>query len=299
MIGTVLWGVNNIYTVLEGERSVECRIKGKILKDAVGAYNPLAPGDRVDFSINDDGSGSILSRFERRNAFIRFNKKRRAPQTVAANVDLVVCVCSPANPPFRPRFIDRVTVAALGIPILILVNKIDLGMDETVARRLAVFSELGFGVESCSAKSGAGLDRLREAIDGKQTVFVGQSGVGKSTVLNALAPGAGQKVGEVSTKYDRGRHTTTFGVVVPWDGGTIIDTPGIREIEIAGIDRRDLMFYFPEFEPYIPECRLRNCRHVHEPGCAVERAVEQGDIHPDRFESYERIYDALPEDWET
>jgi len=300
MRGTVLFGMNNIFNVepIGGGEALECRIKGKILKDSIGAYNPLASGDFVEYAPDENhpGKGMILSREERTNYFSRWNKKRKAPQTLAANLDLLICVSSPELPPFRPRFIDRALISAErgGVPVLILMNKTDQGMDSQVRERLENFGTLGFEVMFCSAKSGEGIDELKSRILNHQVAFIGQSGVGKSTILNLIEPLVNQRTAEISTKYSRGKHTTCYSILVDnSSGGTIIDTPGVRELLLYDIEEMELQEYFPEMEPYFGQCNFSTCSHIHEPGCAVLSALEEGKIHPDRYESYLRIMEEL------
>ncbi len=300
MIGRVILGINNIFTVECHEERYECRIKGKILKDVVGAYNPLAVGDLVNFELDEHhpGKGMILSRKERKNFFARWNKKRRAPQTICANLDQVLCVTSPESPPFRPRFIDRVVIAAEqgNVPMAIVVNKIDQNIDENMQIRLHHFEQLGIPIYYCSAKQGTGMETLEKAIFGKYTAFVGQSGVGKSSILNALEPGLKLQVGQLNEKYNRGNHTTCFAVEVSQiNEAGIVDTPGIRELEVSELESDDLVHHFEEFIPYISECGFQPCTHTHEPKCAVKKAVESGLILEDRYLSYCNIFDSLKE----
>ncbi|MBB6478981.1 ribosome small subunit-dependent GTPase A [Spirochaeta isovalerica] len=300
MKGTILFGMNNIFNVkpLDGEETLECRIKGKILKDSIGAYNPLAPGDLVEYEADDHhpGKGMILSREERKNYFSRWNKKRKAPQTLAANLDLLICVASPELPPFRPRFIDRALISGErgGVPVMILMNKTDQGIDDQVRDRLDNYRDLGFEVMFCSAKSREGIEELENRIRDHQVAFVGQSGVGKSTLLNLIEPQVNQRTAEISTKYSRGKHTTCYSILVEnTAGGTIIDTPGVRELLLYDIEELELQEYFPEMEAYFGQCSFNSCSHIHEPGCAVLSALEKGRIHPDRYESYLRIMEEL------
>jgi ribosome biogenesis GTPase / thiamine phosphate phosphatase len=291
--GTVLWGVNNIFTVLTGHLQLECRIKGKVLEGKREAYNPLAPGDSVEVEVSEDdaGKGMIVRRNERKNRFARWNKKRQAPQIIAANIDCCFCVTSPEGPPFRPRFIDRVTVTAeeAGIPVTIICNKSDRRIGEQVRNRLRAFEGAGYTVLFSSALTGAGLEELAENIAGKRVLFLGQSGVGKSTLLNVLLPGSARKTADISLKHDRGKHTTVYSALIRGDGFEIIDTPGIREIELFGVRRQDLAYRFPDFAPHLGGCRFPSCRHMEEPGCGIKQAVEEGKIDPDRYESYRRM----------
>jgi len=292
MTGEVLFGMHSIYTVLVDGRRTECRIKGKVLRADARAWNPIAPGDIVQI----DPEGRIISLAARRTVLERWNKKVRAPQILAANADSAVCVTSPQAPPFRPRFIDRLIVAAEagGLAPLIVLNKDDLPCAPETTVRLERYAEMGYQVLRCSARTGAGVDRLAAALAGTTTVFVGQSGVGKSSVLNALQPGLAQKVGVLSTKHDRGSHTTNYPALIQLDGGLrIIDTPGIRELELADVLPEDIAFHFRDFAASLRACQLPACLHDGEPGCAVLAAVERGEIHPDRYESYRRILSEL------
>lgn len=297
--GLVLWGINNIYTVLFEGKKIECRIKGKVLKGRDRSYNPLTSGDRVLFEMDpiSENHGMILSRQERKNSFSRWNKKRNAPQIIAANADLAVCVCSPASPPFRPRFIDRAIITAEqgGVKPVIVLNKCDQEISEEVEERLRGYTELGYQVIRCSAKHSINIEEVRDLIKGKTAAFVGQSGVGKSSLLNTLNPELMLRVGELSEKYNRGKHTTCFAVMVPIEEYTIIDTPGIRELNLFGVEPEVLSHFFPEFEPYWGKCRFSTCTHTHEPGCVIKEAIENGDLNGDRFQGYLSIIEELEE----
>jgi ribosome biogenesis GTPase len=304
MEGLVLSGSNNVFTVLcgDGERRA-CPIKGKRIKDVSGEYNALAAGDlveveaapRTDSAVDSRGlgRGMITALRPRRNVFGRYNEKGRAKQSIAANVDIVVCVASPSLPPFRPRFVDRVAVLAEAarVPLLVALNKIDLGVDEETEERLALYESLGYGILRCSAAAGEGLGELRSRIEGRTSVFVGQSGVGKSSLLNALEPAMERKTGDVSQKYARGKHTTTMAELFVVDSSTrIIDTPGVRRLALRGIAPGELDAYFPELRSLAPQCEFGlSCSHGDEGGCRIRRAVEEGEVHEDRYESYLRI----------
>ncbi|UCG00142.1 MAG: ribosome small subunit-dependent GTPase A [Spirochaetaceae bacterium] len=292
--GQVLYGINNIYTVEVDGRQLQCRIKGKVLKTERNVYNPIAVGDYVSLQgdPHSEGVGWIVERRERTSSLIRWNKKRNAIQVLAANADLLVCVSSTQSPPFRPRFIDRVLVSADRLQPLIVINKADLAVGSDIKDRIRDYRKIGYPVILTSALSGKGVGELRRRIKDRLAVFCGQSGVGKSTLLNRMFTGLDLAVGNISAKYDRGSHTTSFASLIrAAEGFRFIDTPGIRELEIAGVDARDLAFYFPEFVPIAENCSYPSCRHVDEPECAVQQAVEQGMIHPDRYESYLRIYE--------
>jgi ribosome biogenesis GTPase / thiamine phosphate phosphatase len=301
--GTVVSGSNNTFVVDCSDGSIRrCSIKGKVMKSLKGYYNSLAPGDVV--SVDPDSlhaeQGSLLGMEARRNFFWRWNEKGKSVQAIAANLDLVVCVASPRFPPFRPRFVDRVAITAEleNLPLVIIVNKSDLGLDEETVERVEDYRRIGYEVRLCSAKTGEGLDGLRERIQGKTAAFVGQSGAGKSSILNALQPGLGFRVGEVSEKYERGKHTTTCSVLTVLEDGVtrIIDTPGFRRLAIRGIPQDSLVACFPEMRGLAEQCDYGlACHHLDEPGCRVTAGVEEGIVHPDRYESYLRVRSELEE----
>lgn len=306
--GEVLWGANNIFSVdCPDQGIIQCRIKGKIL-DREGQregreYNPLAPGDQVVLEWEEQesggsaGEGVIISRKPRVNAFIRYNKKRLVPQTIAANLDLLCVVASAVEPPFRPRFIDRVLVAAGDdIPVFILLNKEDQlaslkdqELLEMIETRLESYESMNYPVERVSALQEDGTTLIRDLCRGKRVLFFGQSGVGKSTLLNTLYPELDLKVGAISKKYNRGRHTTTLARAYRLEDTLLIDTPGVREIVPWNIEPGELAFSFRDFLPHTGNCRYQPCLHREEPDCAVQAAVFRGDIHQDRYESYLRI----------
>jgi ribosome biogenesis GTPase len=298
--GEVLFGINTIYTVLADGARLQCRIKGKKLKEQARSYNPIAPGDQVEVVPDSlsSGEGMISGLIPRRSWLVRWNKKGRAPQVIAANADLAICVTSPSCPPFRPRFIDRLIVAAEtgGITPVVVLSKCDLSCPPDVGQRLAHYERMGYVVRSCSAVTGQGIESFAEMLTGKTAVFVGHSGVGKSSLLNALSPGLGQRVGAISRKHDRGSHTTNFSALfISEKGLRIIDTPGVRELELAEVLPEEIGFHFRDFAPFMQSCSYQPCLHADEPDCAVAAAVERGEIHHDRYESYLRILLELQE----
>ena len=317
--GTVLSGSNNIFEIECDDKDDDgssiirsCSFKSKRLKLDTKFYNPLAPGDRVQIEIEEinDEKGQILSLIPRKNAFIRWNVKGRAPQLLAANLDYIILVTTPAEPEFRPRFIDRELVQAeyQNLTPIILVNKYDLpeSQDPDFQNRLSIWEELGYKVLRISAKTGEGLPELAELITGKLSALVGQSGIGKSSLVNVLDNTCVLKTGSLSRKYGKGSHTTTKGTLMHIHlnesivGGvqnvfaSIIDTPGVRRFVLNDIEADDLAVYFREFEPFIGKCKFgTNCKHESEPGCKILEAVQSGAISEERFENWQRIREEI------
>jgi ribosome biogenesis GTPase len=283
-----------------------CRIKGKVLKGVEGYDKPLAPGDRVGFD-RESGypcRGLIRELEDRRNLFSRFNRQGQSSQLLATNVDLALCVTTPVSPPFRPRFLDRVLLQAdsAGIPAVIVCNKQDLyrgeGIDPDIEERLHDWSRIGYPVLRVSARTGEGMDELRKHIAHRFSVLLGQSGVGKSSLINALVPDLSIRVGSLNEKYDRGNHTTTMSVLLEiphlGEGTGIIDTPGMRCFVPDRIEAAEVLFYMREFAPLAGKCTYGlSCSHRTEPGCKILEAVSSGVIHEDRYESFLRIQDEL------
>ena len=312
MNGTVLAGTNNIFEVECSDGIIRnCSIKGKVLKSDTEYYNPLAPGDVVEIEVDqmDDNKGQVLSLVPRKNQFVRWNVKGRCPQLLAANVDYMILVTTPAEPPFRPRFIDRELAQAemLGLTPVIVCNKYDLIDDKPdVEEYLKIWEDLGYRVMRVSAKTGEGISEFIELIRDRLSAFVGQSGVGKSSLVNVLDDSCVLKTGSLSKKYGRGSHTTTKGTLnrlqlnTAYTGGihgeiaSIIDTPGIRRFMLHGIEADDLHLYFRDIKPFVGKCKFgMNCTHTSEPGCAVKQGVEDGLIHEKRYDSWMRIRDQI------
>ena len=258
-------------------------------------------GDTVHFlwEQSDLGLGLIIAVELRENALVRADALGRRPQTLAANLDRV-WVVSALDPPPKSGLIDRYLVAAHAnhIPVGLILNKIDLFMDEEHVDELDVllgpYRQLSLPILLLSATEGEGLAELREALEGERSVFVGHSGVGKTSLLNAMIPGLNEAVNAVSDATGKGQHTTTTSTLYRLSGGgELIDSPGIRAFGLWGMPAEELKDHFVEFLEYAPQCYFNNCAHLHEPDCAVLRAVEEGYISFERYDAYIRIYEDL------
>lgn len=290
MRGTVLWSMNNIFSVRTGAESLECRLKGKRL-EGEDVYNPLAPGDLVELTRDGSSGGLIHRRLPRKNSFQRWNRKKQSLQTMAANVDILLIISSLKSPPFRPRFLDRILISARWNQIepVIVVNKADFPMELHDRDRIEDYDNK-HSVIICSAKTGRGIEDVKNVLNHKRAVLIGQSGAGKSSIINRLNPELHLRTGEISEKYNRGKHTTNYAVLLEWQKGSeIIDTPGIREIDLNGIPDENIRDGFAEFAAHSEKCGFSTCSHIHEPDCAVRGLVEDGLIHPDRYQSYINI----------
>ncbi len=271
---------------------LDCTVRGRLL-DARGRLgNRVVVGDEVEWEMRA-GRAVLTAVAGRRNRFCRRAARGRATeQVVAANLDRLALVASAHQPPFKPGFVDRVLAQAesCGVPATLVLNKIDLceeGEAETLA---APYGAAGYPVHFSSAKLGYGVDDLRHACRGVRVLFLGQSGVGKSRLLNALAPGLGLKIGEINARTSKGRHTTTTAWMMRAPGELeVIDTPGMRAFALWGLDPEELAQCFPEFWPLLGHCRFSGCRHESEPGCVVRGAVEEGRLPDSRYQSYRKL----------
>lgn len=285
MTGRIVKALSGFYYVDAGAgEPVPCRGRGKLRHQRV---TPLV-GDRVEVSLTREGTGMVDAILPRRNQFSR---------PAVANVDQMVIVCSGAVPVTDPFLIDRMAAMAewKGCAPLILFNKCDLDRAEGLAE---LYRAAGFPTLQVSAETGEGMAALAAAIAGKASAFTGNSGVGKSSILNALEPGFALRVGEVSQKLGRGRHTTRHVELYPAAGGWVADTPGFSAFDVdqmEAIPKGELASAFREFAPYLGQCRFQGCAHVKERGCAVRRAVEEGEIAPSRHASYVRLYEQARE----
>lgn len=299
--GRVIQSTGKWYSVdLEGSGVTECRLPGRFRLNDYERTNPIAVGDWVDVDMVEDGTGQITDIHERKNAITRqATHGRRGSQILAANVDMAISVQSLVQPEFKPGFADRFLVSceAFEITPLLVVNKVDLagkGALSYLDDMMAMYTEIGYDVQPCSIHRPDLLEALKDRLKGNTSVFVGPSGTGKSSLLNAVDPQAGQHIGEISSWSNKGTHTTTYARLVPLGiGGSLVDTPGIREFGLYDIEAAEVGLCFPDFEPWRDECRYHNCLHVDEPGCAVAQAFDEGKIHPSRYRSYLNIVDSL------
>jgi len=255
-------------------------------------------GDLVTLEQLEDGSCRITEVLPRHSRLSRHSMAKRREQVLAANVDQVAAVFSLARPEPDVRLLDRLlAVAELhDLPAVIVMNKADLAGDVGVPPEIAAYSEIGYPVLCTCAKTGAGIPDLQERLAGRITVFTGPSGVGKSSILNAIMPELDLRVGTVGAKTGKGKHTTSAGLLIPLtEGGYLADTPGIQYFEPAGVDPADLAHAFREFRPLVEHCRFADCRHRAEPGCAVIEAVTDGNVAEHRHVSYLSLLEAAEE----
>ena len=288
----------------DGDAPVNCKIKGNLRLKGLRATNPVAVGDHVDIEPKDDGTAWITAIEPRRNYIIRRSSNlSKEYQIIAANLDLAVLVVSLANPTTNTTFIDRflATAQAYNIPAMLVVNKTDLLTshdDQALLDAVAnLYRSIGYPVETISAATGEGIDRLRLSLSDKITLFSGNSGVGKSSLINRLIPDAGLRVGEVSAVHHTGMHTTTFSEMLELPGGgAIIDTPGVKGFGTIDFEHDQVAHYFPEIFAESAHCRFANCTHTHEPQCAVVKAVNDHRISQSRYASYLSIIEEDPQD---
>jgi ribosome biogenesis GTPase len=292
--GIVLRSTGSRYEVLSEDGVVSCTIRGKFRLADEDATNPVVIGDRVVFEMNEDQTGIIEERLERTNKMSRRAAGRRQSKehVIIANVDKAWIVQSIRDPRINPGFIDRVLTMAeyLHVPAGIIFNKADL-MDEAAEEVVMYFAELyqkiGYDVVFTSTKVEGGTDELLKWLHKGIHVFIGPSGVGKSTLLNTMIPQADLKTGAISQSTQKGKHTTTYAELIPLpQGGFIGDTPGLREFGLYEIDPAELSHYFIEYREHMNECRFPNCTHDHEPGCRIKELVEDGTLSIERYESY-------------
>ncbi len=298
--GRVIQSTGKWYKVSLNGDVVDCRLPGRFRLEKQEVTNPIAVGDFVSVDIGDDGHGLITEIEERENYIPRqATHGRRGEQILAANIDRAWVVQSVKKPKLNMGFIDRflVTCEAYEIAGGIIINKMDLANEKakTIMKDISdLYEGLGYRVLQTSIHDEKSIQNLADEMKDQTSVFIGPSGAGKTSILNAIDPDLNLKVGEISSYSNKGKHTTTFAKLVPLKtGGYIVDTPGIREFGTVNIEKPELSLFFPEMAEPRQNCKFYNCTHYHEPGCGVVEAYEEGKIDPDRYNSYLNILESL------
>jgi ribosome biogenesis GTPase len=291
--GRVIRLQSGFYTVRSKDQQVMCQLRGRLKKGETEG-DIVAVGDMVDISLLADGSGVIEEVHPRKKAFVRMAPRPRGEyqQVMLANPDQIVLVFACTHPSPNLRMLDRFLVIAEkeNIPTLIVVNKIDLLDQETAAEIFEMYPPLGYPLIFTSAKNSQGIGAVKEKLAGKISLLAGPSGVGKTSLLNAMQPHLGLEVSAVSELTSKGRHTTSVRELFPLErDGYVADMPGLRALALWDIEPEELDGYFPEMRSLVAQCKFSDCTHLSEPECAVLKAVEDGRIHPDRYESYLHI----------
>ena len=294
MKGLVYKSTGSWYQVKSDEgKFYQCRIKGKLRLSGIRSTSPVAVGDRVGFDLDDEAVGVIHTIDQRENYLVRKSVNlSKQLHIIGANIDLVFLVITLKNPETFTTFIDRflVSAAAFGIETVLLFNKMDQYTEEELERvneLKGLYTSIGYQSVLCSTKSDQGMSELRNLMKDNTSIFSGHSGVGKSTLINTVAPELRLKIGEISEQHGQGQHTTTFAEMFDLSfGGRIIDSPGIRGFGIADINKEEIARYFKEFFKASENCKFNNCQHLSEPGCAVKSELEKGTIAESRYQSY-------------
>ena len=298
MKGLVVKNTGSWYTVLTDDgQLIDCKIKGSFRLKGIRSTNPVAVGDRVSISEN------LISEIEdRRNYIVRRSQNlSKQSHIIAANVDQAFLVVTVNYPQTSTTFIDRflASAEAYRVPVVLIFNKTDrLDADERRYQQMMVqlYETIGYTCKQISAAKGEGVEELRPLLEGKMTLLSGNSGVGKSTLINCLVPHANLRTAEISDAHNLGQHTTTFSEMIPIRGGWLIDTPGIKGFGTFDMEPEELTSYFPEIFRFSKDCRFSNCTHTHEPGCAVLQALEDHYIAPSRYQSYLSMMEDKEED---
>jgi len=306
MTGIVYKSTGSWYTVKANDGTFyECRIKGKFRIKGIKSTNPIAVGDEVDFSLetkNNTQTGVITDIRERTNYIVRKSVNlSKQTHIIASNIDQVFLLVTINNPPTFTSFIDRflVTAEAYSITTIILFNKIDEYDEELhgqVKELRKIYEDIGYTCLEISAKRGVQIDAVKELIQGKTSIFAGHSGVGKSTLVNAIQPALNLKTKAISQQHKQGQHTTTFAEMFDLDfDAKIIDTPGIKGFGVVDMEKEEVGDYFPEFFKLKQDCKFNNCLHIKEPKCAVKKALEANEISHSRYKSYLQILEGEEE----
>jgi len=310
MTGIVYKSTGSWYTVKsELGETYQCRIKGKFRLKGIKSTNPIAVGDKVDFELetNNDTTTGVIHHIQDRKNYIVRKSVNLSKQThvIAANIDQVFLLITIDNPPTFTSFIDRflVTAQAYSVDTVLLFNKVDAYDKDTIneIRYLAhVYREIGYQCIGVSAVTGKNVDKVKALMEGKVSMFAGHSGVGKSTLVNAIEPSLDLKTKAISVQHSQGQHTTTFAEMFDLSfDAKIIDTPGIKGFGIVDMEKEEVGDYFPEFFKLKQDCKFNNCIHVDEPKCAVKAALERDEIAHSRYRSYLQILDGEEEHYRT
>ncbi|TVR78439.1 MAG: ribosome small subunit-dependent GTPase A [Chitinophagaceae bacterium] len=294
MKALVIRSTGSWYTVISHDnQKIECRLKGKLRLKGYHSTNPVVVGDMVTLEKSESADYVIKEVYDRKNQMVRLSPRHKhMKHVIAANIDMAILLVTISKPRTSTGFIDRYLVVAeeFSVPVTIVFNKIDLlkekehkKLDEIIER----YSNCGYPCLKTSAAKNTGIDEVKKIIKGKICLISGYSGVGKSTIINAIYPELNIKTAEISKQTGKGKHTTTYAEMhqMPF-GGYLIDTPGTKEFALPEIDPRTLSHHFPEMVPYLQYCKFNNCNHVNEPDCAVKDAVSDGQIDFNRYESY-------------
>lgn len=298
-VGLVIKNTGSWYTVLtDGGSTVDCKIKGNFRLKGIRSTNPVAVGDRVEIIRNQEGTAFISNICDRRNYIIRKSSNlSKQSHIIASNVDQAFLIVTVDFPQTSTTFIDRflASAEAYNVPVVILFNKIDLFKGEGeryLDMMVNLYETVGYKCVKVSAQTGEGVDELKPLLKDKITLFSGNSGVGKSSLLNIIVPGAQLRTAEISDAHNTGMHTTTFSEMLRLeDGGWVIDTPGIKGFGTFNMEPEEICGYFKEIFKFSKDCRFNNCTHTHEPGCAVRKAVEDHYIAESRYASYLSMLD--------
>jgi ribosome biogenesis GTPase len=294
MKGLVVKNTGSWYTVLTDDgQLIESKVKGNFRLKGIRSTNPVAVGDRVELVANAEGTAFITAIEDRRNYIIRRSQNlSKQSHIIAANVDQAFLVVTVDFPQTSTTFIDRflASAEAYRVPVVLVFNKTDL-LDADLLRyqqmMMALYENIGYHCVAISAETGEGIETLRPLLQQKITLLSGNSGVGKSTLINRLVPDANLRTAEISDAHNTGQHTTTFSEMISLpDGGWLIDTPGIKGFGTFDMEPEELTSYFPEIFRFSKDCRFSNCTHTHEPGCAVLQALEDHFIAQSRYQSY-------------
>ncbi|MBQ7361341.1 MAG: ribosome small subunit-dependent GTPase A [Bacteroidaceae bacterium] len=293
MQGIVIKNTGNIYTVKTDEGIVECRVKGNFRLKDIKSTNPVAVGDNVSISLREDNTAYINDILPRRNYIVRkASNLSKQSHILAANVDTCLLVVTVNYPATSTTFIDRflASAEAYRVPVVLLFNKTDLYNDEehaTLDTLIALYKKIGYRCIRTSTTTGEGIDEVKEVVQGGVSLLAGNSGVGKSSLVNAISPETAARIGEISKIHNKGMHTTTYSEMFElMPGSYLVDTPGVKGFGTYDMEIEEIADYFLEIFEHSRECRFGNCTHLHEPGCAVLAAVESGEIALSRYASY-------------